>query len=310
MNSKKPFFSVVIPTYNQSTYLKKSIESVMMQKFKDYEIIVIDNNSKDLTEKVTKSFKSKKIIYRKTSNEGNIAKSRNIGIKISKGKWIALLDSDDFWYKNKLQSVYKIIKQKNEIDVICNDKMLYFEGSKKKKIYSYGPYKKNFYKYMLKYGNRVSTSASVVKKDFLKKNFIKYNENKKFISTEDYEFFLNIARKNGKFYFYHKVLGCHLMHNMSASANYYKHQKALKEVCYYHAFSLQKFDSDKKGLWKHINFNITFKDMIYNLKTNKFNYKVFKKIIKLLTKSPISFFKLFFIQFYRSSFKTKRFNYD
>ena len=132
------------------------------------------------------------------------------------------------------------------------------------------------------------------KRIFLKKNHIKYNENKKFISTEDYEFFLNIARKNGKFYFYHKVLGCHLMHNMSASANYYKHQKALKEVCYYHTFSLQEFDSDKKGLWKHINFYITFKDMIYNLKTNKFNYKVFKKIIKLFTKSPISFFKLFF----------------
>ena len=47
-----PFFSVVIPTFNQSNYLKKAIESVLAQKYKNYEIIVIDNNSKDETKKV------------------------------------------------------------------------------------------------------------------------------------------------------------------------------------------------------------------------------------------------------------------
>ena len=64
-----PFFSVVIPTFNQSNYLKKAIESVLAQKYKNYEIIIIDNNSKDETKKVIKSFKSKKIVYRKINNK-------------------------------------------------------------------------------------------------------------------------------------------------------------------------------------------------------------------------------------------------
>ena len=64
-----PFFSVVIPTFNQSNYLKKAIESVLAQKYKNYEIIIIDNNSKDETKKVIKSFKSKKIVYGKINNK-------------------------------------------------------------------------------------------------------------------------------------------------------------------------------------------------------------------------------------------------
>jgi len=94
----KPFFSIVIPTYNQGNLLSKCLESVLFQSFRDFEIIVIDNNSTDTTNKIIKKFK-KKIIYKKIRNKGVIAKSRNLGIRIAKGKWIAFLDSDDIWKK-------------------------------------------------------------------------------------------------------------------------------------------------------------------------------------------------------------------
>ena len=58
----KPFFSIVIPTYNQGNLLSKCLESVLFQSFRDFEIIVIDNNSTDTTNKIIKKFK-KKIIY-------------------------------------------------------------------------------------------------------------------------------------------------------------------------------------------------------------------------------------------------------
>ena len=301
-----PFFSVVIPTYNQCDYLKKALKSVINQRYKNYEIIIIDNNSSDDTRKIVKKFKSKKIIYRKINNKGVIAKSRNLGIRISKGKWIALLDSDDFWYKEKLKIIFNIIKMRRDVDVICNDKMIYYEDRSIKKIYKYGPYKTNFYEYLLRYGNRVSTSASVIRKGFLKGNNVKYNENKKFITTEDYDFFLNIARMSGKFYFCHKVLGGHLIHRKSASSNYSKHRKAFKAVSSYHVFKLQKFCGDKNKLWKDVNYSINFEDLIYIIKGKKINYSVFTKIIKLFFNSPFNFLKLSFTQFYNSFYKTNK----
>ena len=59
----KPFFSVIIPTYNSAILLKRAIQSVLDQTFKDFEIIVIDNSSEDNTESVVQSFNSKKIIF-------------------------------------------------------------------------------------------------------------------------------------------------------------------------------------------------------------------------------------------------------
>ena len=101
----KPFFSVIIPTYNHANYLKKALDSVLNQSFNNYEIIVIDDNSTDNTSAVVNSYKNK-IIYKKIINNRIIGKSRNLGIEISKGEWLAFLDSDDEWLKDKLKIVF------------------------------------------------------------------------------------------------------------------------------------------------------------------------------------------------------------
>ena len=84
---KKPFFSVVIPTYNQAKFLNKALDSLKAQKYQNFEVIILDNFSTDETYKVIKKF-SKKIIYKKIRNHGVIARSRNKGIKIAKGNKI------------------------------------------------------------------------------------------------------------------------------------------------------------------------------------------------------------------------------
>ena len=100
---KSVFFSVIIPTYNQGSLLKKAISSVLSQTFQDYEIIVVDDLSKDQTQKIVQEFNNDKIIYKKMNNNKNIGKSRNEGIRLSKGQWIAFLDSDDLWYPKRLK---------------------------------------------------------------------------------------------------------------------------------------------------------------------------------------------------------------
>ena len=109
-----------------------------------------------------------KKLFKENKNHGIIAKSRNKGIQLSKGKWLAFLDSDDLWSKNKLNEIYKEI-QKNKFDVICNDEWIKVGKKPISSLWSYGPYEDNFYKKLLKNGNCISTSASVINKNFLLK---------------------------------------------------------------------------------------------------------------------------------------------
>ncbi|MFM6207508.1 glycosyltransferase family 2 protein, partial [Planktothrix sp.] len=89
-----PRVSVIIPTYNCDRFLPEAIDSVLMQTYQDYEIIVIDDGSTDQTCQVLESYKHK-IRYFYQENQGS-AVARNLGIKQAQGEFIAFLDADDF----------------------------------------------------------------------------------------------------------------------------------------------------------------------------------------------------------------------
>ena len=90
MNSySSPFVSIIIPTYNNAEFLGKALKSVIGQTYNSWEAIVIDNNSTDQTDEVINKFQDIRIKYYKISNYGIIAKSRNLGINLAKGEWIA-----------------------------------------------------------------------------------------------------------------------------------------------------------------------------------------------------------------------------
>ena len=111
--NKKIFFSVIIPTYNMADHLMRSVKSVLRQNFKNFEIIIVDNYSNDNTKKKIKNLKNNKIKFFQINNKGVIGKSRNLGIKKSKGEWIAFLDADDEWFSNKLKIIKKKIEESN-----------------------------------------------------------------------------------------------------------------------------------------------------------------------------------------------------
>ena len=103
--------SVIIPTFNDSIHIRKAIDSVLNQTFKNFEIIVIDDGSADNTKDLLLDYiKSNKIIYKYQENSG-VRIARNNGILISKGLYIAFLDSDDEWIDND-----KLLNQVNFFD--------------------------------------------------------------------------------------------------------------------------------------------------------------------------------------------------
>lgn len=104
MNNLTPLVSVITPTYNSANFILDSIESVKNQSFKNWELIIVDDCSTDNTVSIIKEQvrgDSRISIIENDINSG-AAKSRNKAIDISKGKYIAFLDSDDLWFTDKL----------------------------------------------------------------------------------------------------------------------------------------------------------------------------------------------------------------
>ena len=113
--------------------------AALSQTFNLIEVLVVDNNSSDDTDLVLGSFVDKRLKIIKTDNKGVIAVSRNLGIKKAVGKWIAFLDSDDFWYPNRLETIIQNLDQAEEVDVITTDEYKINKATGKKKKLVYGP---------------------------------------------------------------------------------------------------------------------------------------------------------------------------
>ena len=98
-----PRISVVVPTYNQATYLVEAIESVLNQSFTDFELIVINDASTDHTDEVMQGFADERIKYIVNPQNRYAAATRNIGIRAASTALIAFLDSDDVFHPDKLK---------------------------------------------------------------------------------------------------------------------------------------------------------------------------------------------------------------
>ncbi len=113
--------SVIIPTYNRAHTLKRALDSVLAQTRAANEIIVVDDGSTDATEQLIKQ-NYPQVIYVRQANQG-VSAARNTAIKIAKGEWLALLDSDDEWLPNKLETQLALLEQQPNHKFIHSDEI-------------------------------------------------------------------------------------------------------------------------------------------------------------------------------------------
>jgi len=113
----KPLISVVIPCYNAEKYIKETIESVLTQRFEEFELIIMNDGSTDLSEKIIQAFDDKRIRYFYQKNAG-VSTARNEGIKKSLGKYIAFLDADDLYLENNLSKKVEILESNPFVKLI------------------------------------------------------------------------------------------------------------------------------------------------------------------------------------------------
>lgn len=117
--------SIIMPCYNGEKYIEETIGSVLAQTYKNWELIVIDDGSKDASAQIVKELakKDSRIKLLQQSNAGSAA-ARNNGIRNAKGRYIALLDSDDLWHCNFLSEQLQFMKEKKHCVSIVHTKGL------------------------------------------------------------------------------------------------------------------------------------------------------------------------------------------
>ena len=160
---KNPLVSIIIPNYNKEEFLSICIQSVLNQTYKNFEIIIIDNFSSDRSLDVIKKFIDPRINLFQFQNNGIIAASRNFGIKKSNGKYLAFLDSDDYWMKDKLSKSVKVLEK--GADFIYHDCILFSKDFKKRRITKSRSLKKPIKEDLIFNGNDIVTSSVVLRKE-------------------------------------------------------------------------------------------------------------------------------------------------
>lgn len=106
-------FSVIIPAYNHEKFIARSIDSVLAQDFGDFELIVVDDGSRDATAEKVKAYDDPRIILIEQANAGE-AGARNAGIARATRPWLAFLDGDDYWFPNHLAEAKRVIERHPE----------------------------------------------------------------------------------------------------------------------------------------------------------------------------------------------------
>ena len=95
--------SIIMPSYNTGRFISETIESVLAQTYSNWELIIVDDCSKDNTDEVVAKYTDPRIRYLKNEKNSGAAVSRNRALREAKGRWIAFLDSDDLWMPQKLE---------------------------------------------------------------------------------------------------------------------------------------------------------------------------------------------------------------
>lgn len=116
--SNVPFFSIIIPIYNVENYLEDSLQSVLAQSFLNFEVLMVNDGSQDSSVKICQKFIEKDHRFRliEQTNRG-LSGARNTGIRHAKGHFIAFLDGDDLWHKDKLRAHYYLHQLRHDISM-------------------------------------------------------------------------------------------------------------------------------------------------------------------------------------------------
>lgn len=209
-----PLVSIIMPVFNSEKKISTAIKSVMNQLYDNWELILINDGSADESIEIMKTYSELddriKVVDRQI-NKG-ISYSRNEGIKISRGEYIAFLDSDDEWEKNKL---LKHLKKMISVDAVFSCTSYIIKSTDNKHKISEKAEGYYGYKDLLK-TNFIGCLTVIVKREIIMKNLMPE------IKHEDYATWLNILNENNEIYYFNECLSIYNKSKGSVSSNKFR----------------------------------------------------------------------------------------
>lgn len=241
MTQERPLVSIVIPAYNAATFIEKTLDSVRAQAYASYEVLVVDDGSRDDTHGVVEAYLKRHKMPGRCIKQANkkIAGARNTGIHASAGDFISFLDHDDLWFPEKLSAVMAEFGRHPEADVICHNENIIKDGAVVRTTQN-GPAAADMYESLLFKGNRLSPSAVTVRKSLLLA-VGGFREDEEFNTVEDYDLWMRLA-KAGRIHFMEAVLGQYLLVAGGASNRIVYHNTNLEHLLRDHFASYPKQD--------------------------------------------------------------------
>lgn len=206
--------SIIMPTYNRAKTISQAIESVLVQTFTDWELVLIDDGSTDNTQEVIGKYLSDpRVRYYNQKNAGPIA-ARNNGVKLAHGEWLAFLDSDDAWLPEKLAKQFAMALDYNRPVLIYGN---YFyinqDGEKIGEFFGHKttPHAGKVTNYLLTDNFLLTSSVLMPKKSF--EQVGGFDQNLNLTIGEDYELWLRLSLEL-EFYYISEPIALYRMHEV------------------------------------------------------------------------------------------------
>ena len=244
--------SIIVPIYNVEKYINKCIDSILVQTFSDFELILVDDGSTDKSGVISNEYVKKdtrvKVIHKQT---GGLSSARNEGIENASGKYIAFIDSDDLWKSDKLEKQVNFMEQNKIVFSYSSYEMMNEDGEKLDKIIKCKDV--ITYKDLLRY-NKIGCLTVMIDISVIK------NLQMEYINHEDYATWLKILKQGYNAYGIDKSLALYRKRDDSLSGNKLKAAKwtwniirnvektpLLKSIFY---FNIYTFINIKKHIMK------------------------------------------------------------
>lgn len=211
-----PTVSIIMPLHNAEKYIKQAIKSVIDQTYQDWELIVIDDCSTDKSVEIVESLAKDEPRIRLLHTDapsGSPAKPRNMGVKEAKGRYIAFLDSDDYWFPKKLEEQLPLFEDPEAVIVFSDYRKLYEDKGVSNSVVT-APKRVN-YRQLLK-GNVIGNLTGIYDTKKVDKHYFMK------VGHEDYVHWLHILRKGGFAVNTQKLHGIYRITNGSISNNKFK----------------------------------------------------------------------------------------
>ncbi|MEX1190561.1 MAG: glycosyltransferase family A protein [Brumimicrobium sp.] len=185
-NKDKVKFSIIVPTYNRAHLIGKTVDSILSQTYKNFELIIVDDGSTDNTEDVILKNYPNQVRYYKKQNAERAA-ARNFGTQQALGKYVLWFDSDDIMYPNHLEVANKLLVNKNQPELMA---LSHHYLNSDNEVISVQVIPENVNELLYK-GNFFACNAVVVRKDIALENL--FNEDRDLTASEDYELWLRLG---------------------------------------------------------------------------------------------------------------------